>query len=250
MSNKTLIGETAYEISGGKALVNGTTYSIKNSKTLVNGTAYDVGFDDGKRTLSVRCVDTSLAEITINGSTLDSGTYEVSIGTILNCWVRNENSVQTASIVLNGTTVAFAQSEGKNAEYNLTITKNASVIVNTVNDVGVITITEVTNDMQADVTFTGSGLVSSVYASINQKMYFSEDAVSIPTGTLIYCVAKGSTSEGKKGEIYLNGESVGVSTNIVSVEYYLTVKTNTTIRFEATQTNLLGGYGCIYITEE
>ena len=44
MSHKTLIGGTAYEISGGKTLVNGTAYSIDKGKTLVGGTAYEVGF--------------------------------------------------------------------------------------------------------------------------------------------------------------------------------------------------------------
>lgn len=44
MAHKTLIGGTAYEISGGKTLVDGTAYSIKNGKTLVGGTAYEVGF--------------------------------------------------------------------------------------------------------------------------------------------------------------------------------------------------------------
>lgn len=49
MAHKTLIGGTAYEISGGKTLVNGTAYSIKNGKTLVGGTAYEVGFAVWKR---------------------------------------------------------------------------------------------------------------------------------------------------------------------------------------------------------
>ena len=44
MAHKTLIGGTAYEISGGKTLVDGTAYSIKNGKTLVGGTVYEVGF--------------------------------------------------------------------------------------------------------------------------------------------------------------------------------------------------------------
>ena len=44
MAHKTLIGGTAYEISGGKTLVNGTAYSIDKGKTLVGGTAYEVGF--------------------------------------------------------------------------------------------------------------------------------------------------------------------------------------------------------------
>ena len=44
MAHKTLIGGTAYEITGGNTIVNGTAYSIKNGKTLVNGTAYEVEF--------------------------------------------------------------------------------------------------------------------------------------------------------------------------------------------------------------
>ncbi len=44
MAHKTLVGGTAYEISGGKALVDGTAYSIKNGKTLVDGTGYEIGF--------------------------------------------------------------------------------------------------------------------------------------------------------------------------------------------------------------
>ena len=44
MAHKTLIGGTAYEITGGKTLVNGTAYSIDKGKTLVGGTAYEVAF--------------------------------------------------------------------------------------------------------------------------------------------------------------------------------------------------------------
>lgn len=44
MSHKTLIGGTAYNITGGKTLVNGTGYSIKSGTTLVNGTAYSINF--------------------------------------------------------------------------------------------------------------------------------------------------------------------------------------------------------------
>ena len=47
MAHKTLIGGTAYKVSGGKTLVSGTSYSIKGGKTLVGGTAYDVSFAAG-----------------------------------------------------------------------------------------------------------------------------------------------------------------------------------------------------------
>lgn len=44
MAHKTLVGGTAYEISGGKTLIGGTAYSIAGGKTLVGGTAYDISF--------------------------------------------------------------------------------------------------------------------------------------------------------------------------------------------------------------
>ena len=44
MAHKTLIGGTAYEITGGKTLIGGTGYSIKGGKTLVGGTGYDIPF--------------------------------------------------------------------------------------------------------------------------------------------------------------------------------------------------------------
>lgn len=44
MAHKTLIGGTAYEITGGKTLIDGTGYSISGGKTLIGGTGYDVSF--------------------------------------------------------------------------------------------------------------------------------------------------------------------------------------------------------------
>lgn len=44
MAHKTLVGGTAYEVSGGKTLIGGTAYNIKNGKTLVGGTAYEISF--------------------------------------------------------------------------------------------------------------------------------------------------------------------------------------------------------------
>lgn len=44
MGHKTLVGGTAYDISGGKVLVGGTAYGIKKGRTLVGGAGYDVSF--------------------------------------------------------------------------------------------------------------------------------------------------------------------------------------------------------------
>ena len=44
MAHRTLIGGTAYNVSGGKSLVSGTSYNIKGGKTLVGGTGYNISF--------------------------------------------------------------------------------------------------------------------------------------------------------------------------------------------------------------
>ena len=44
MAHKTLVGGTAYDITGGKTLVEGTSYSVKNGKVLVGSTEYDISF--------------------------------------------------------------------------------------------------------------------------------------------------------------------------------------------------------------
>lgn len=53
MAHKTLIGGTAYEVSGGKTLVGGTAYSIAGGKTLVGGTAYDISFGEETFTFKI-----------------------------------------------------------------------------------------------------------------------------------------------------------------------------------------------------
>lgn len=52
MAHKTLVGGTAYEISGGKTLIDGTGYEISKGKTLVGGTAYEVGFAPAMATVT------------------------------------------------------------------------------------------------------------------------------------------------------------------------------------------------------
>ena len=44
MAHKTLVGGTAYNITGGKSLVSGTAYDIKGGRTLISGTGYDIKF--------------------------------------------------------------------------------------------------------------------------------------------------------------------------------------------------------------
>ena len=44
MAHKTLVGGTAYNITGGKTMIDGAIYDIKKGRTLVDGTGYDINF--------------------------------------------------------------------------------------------------------------------------------------------------------------------------------------------------------------
>ena len=51
MAHKTLVGGTAYNISGGKSMVDGSVYNIKSGRTLIDGTGYDIIFSKPKTAL-------------------------------------------------------------------------------------------------------------------------------------------------------------------------------------------------------
>lgn len=73
MAHKTLIGGTAYEISGGRTLVGGTGYSIEKGKTLVAGTVREIPIEQDvpcTLTLSVP----SNAQVYVNGVSVSVAT--------------------------------------------------------------------------------------------------------------------------------------------------------------------------------
>ena len=120
MAHKTLIGGTAYEISGGKTLVNGTAYSVNNGKTLANGTTYGIDFAkyyyiSGRgRTLSGTeyndsSFDDGCGYVTINGVKYTSRFNNVPIvqGTQISLKVSSSHSDQAyrCSVTLNGQVV-------------------------------------------------------------------------------------------------------------------------------------------------
>lgn len=151
MAHKTLIGGTAYEISGGKTLIGGTAYSIKGGKTLVDGTAYSLSFLP-VITLTGSAADTSTggyAKCTINGSTynaaLSSRKYSVPKGTVITCEVRKPGMQSgPAKISVNGTVVAQTSSSMMGVEtatYEYVVKGNASIHCK-VNGFGTIEITE------------------------------------------------------------------------------------------------------------
>lgn len=60
MAHKSLIGGTAYEITGGKTLVDGTAYEIEKGRALVDGTALEIVFSNGATVIVTSSVsDTS-----------------------------------------------------------------------------------------------------------------------------------------------------------------------------------------------
>lgn len=86
MAHKTLIGGTAYEISGGKTRVGGTNYSISGGKTRIGGTNYSISFGP-----SINPV--------LNNNTWDVVGWVSSQGLGPSYWSVGD----TKSVVLNGT---------------------------------------------------------------------------------------------------------------------------------------------------
>ena len=123
MAHKTLIGGTAYEISGGKTLVNGTAYSIDKGKTLVGGTAYEVGFAPKIPVVTIKgnvaneTTAKNYFSLTVDGQPYmaNCGTVELTVptGTIVDCSV-STNYMMGAKIILgqsinSGTILASAE---------------------------------------------------------------------------------------------------------------------------------------------
>lgn len=48
MANKTMIGGTAYEVTGGKTMADGTAYSLARGRTMAEGTGYEIPLSGGK----------------------------------------------------------------------------------------------------------------------------------------------------------------------------------------------------------
>lgn len=155
MAHKTLIGGTAYEISGGKTLVNGTAYSIDKGKTLVGGTAYEVGFVE-LVTVKISQNDmfapnTDAARVTIDGQVYDgSETVELllPVGTKIDCYVTASYSANstTTNIKLNSQTVGTIDSSLKYAEYSYILTGNATIKIGAMNVFGYVGFVDITEE--------------------------------------------------------------------------------------------------------
>ena len=154
MSHKTLIGGTAYEISGGKTLVDGTAYSIKSGKTLVGGTVYEVGFAPSEATVTITgsgsysAIKPGVCYVSIDGVNYSSQTtVVVPIGTVVACTVGTmAKDLSEGCVKVNGNTVLTAES-GKRVTYDYTVNGNVTLNLKTERNAdkdvnGYITITE------------------------------------------------------------------------------------------------------------
>lgn len=118
MAHKTLVGGTAYEISGGKTLVNGTAFSIKNGKTLVGGTAYGVEFGE-KVTITISRSDAYNNNPGYSWVEIDGQSYygnatpieiSVKVGTKIVCWAGSSTGTSILfACTLNGESITPIQ---------------------------------------------------------------------------------------------------------------------------------------------
>lgn len=99
MAHKTLIGGTAYEISGGKTLVGGTAYNISNGKTLVGGTAYTINFLPAVGTALSACTPADIQAVAQSGLAPSYWSVGDMVGIALNGTV--------GALSLSGTYYAF-----------------------------------------------------------------------------------------------------------------------------------------------
>ena len=109
MAHKTLIGGTAYEVSGGKTLIGGTAYEVGFGKmvtiTIVNGNA----------------TNPDKAYISIDGQVYDGSTEHtitVPVGTIVKCYASN-NVQLNGNLVGSTAQVTYEHEITTNTEFEI-----------------------------------------------------------------------------------------------------------------------------------
>lgn len=123
--HNTNIGNVAYEIEGMTANVGGVAREVAGGIALVNGVAREIELVGGVVDASITITgsgNTSYLYLTIDGRKHTSaGSLEVPVGTVISCYASRSSG--SASIVLNGTTVA----SGRPARYDYEVTGNATI---------------------------------------------------------------------------------------------------------------------------
>lgn len=259
MAHKTLIGGTAYEISGGKTLVDGTGYKIKSGKTMIDGTVYEVRFGPPMLTITIivqngySCTPRH-PEVTIP---YNGGTFEVSPESVLTFNFKNEGDTDShiyERVYVNGTSVySRGLYYGDTGNYSYTVTQNATITINCPKrDDGTVTITEIRND-PATITITGDDPDGYAYASvmINGDSYSSRNyngksvSVEVVAGSIIECSAY-TPSGGTSSRTYISVNGTQVTTTASSgISYSYTVTGNASIRLRSREK-----YSTVSITEQ
>lgn len=197
MAHKTLVGGTAYEISGGKTLIDGTAYSIDKGKTLVGGTAYEVGFSQPAHDVLVTGGVLGIA-MTQNTVELDGNTYAVASAspafyTITKSTSKMKvtiiNGLGTPTVTLNGETIHTGLGE---CVIDLSDVTHVSI-----RPVGIsLAITTYNILAPEDVTVTVKGTGGGgAYIEHNGITYTSAATFTAKTGDLIYVSALSQTAK-------------------------------------------------------
>ena len=139
MAHKSLVGGTAYDISGGRTLVGGTGYSISKGRTLVGGTGYDIAFSFD---ITVTSQGISLSSsykpgcyVVINGEKVYSkGTYTAQAGVPIKLVCGYFGVSYTNSIIIDGVTVATSKGNTW-CEYEYTPKEDISIKLSSTYDV-------------------------------------------------------------------------------------------------------------------
>lgn len=132
MAHKTLVGGTAYEISGGKCLVGGTAYSIQKGRTLVGGTGYDVSFGPKTIPVTITTSGTTPTKVyaKIDGTEYRTATSGIRVfpGDVITFSIYSGASNLLGQLYVDGTRVATAQ--GKQVTYDWTVPDCSAITVN------------------------------------------------------------------------------------------------------------------------
>ena len=204
MAHKTLVGGTAYEISGGKTLVNGTAYSIDRGKTLISGTAYEVGFGVPVTLTIVGVGSYSSPSVKIGSTTYKpkSGivTVEAKTGDVLTFdTAPHINGVAQSSktyTIFSDVTVCLIRSK----EYGSVNHGDTASISNktycSLSDA---------NAPMATITITGGTGNAFCRLEVNDVEYSSATTLRVPHGAYVYAYARNDQGTAANSRIFLNG---------------------------------------------
>lgn len=246
MAHKTLVGGTAYSISGGKTLIDGTAYSIKNGKTLVGGTAYEVGFAPAGATVTIIGNGGNYANVVIDGVTYNTAAeVVVPIGTAITCSVKSDNDASPGIIMRNFEQVACGV---PSAQHEYTVVSDVTIALGQADPSAVgqavgghISIVDESAPPYATVTITRN--FRQPYqpsVTVNGLAYKVPTIVHAPIGSAVSC------SPLNNGTVFVNGEAVATTTHEYILGSNVGIELKTTIRGSVSPTTVTGD---IYITE-